>query len=173
MSRVDKIHFTGSFANRDGAAESLKGAGDTALVFRDVKRMLLMVCPCGCGDTLVINLDDRAGSAWRFYRRGEAISLFPSYWRDTACRSHFVLWKNHIHWCDWDDDDLWTSPSGIEELVLRKLPEHFVNYEVLAESVREIPWDVLQACHSLVRKGYVVMNYPKHKGEFRRIKIIR
>src|SRR5665213_3828716 len=161
MPRAEKIRFTGRFYSRDEAAASLKKLGDTALVYRGVARMLLMNCPCGCGDMLVVNLDARAGSAWRIYRRSNAISLFPSYWRDTKCKSHFVLWKNNIYWCDWDDDSIWTSPSSIEESVMREMPEHFINYEVLAEKLQEVPWDVLQACHALVRRGYAVMNLPK------------
>ncbi len=168
MPRAEKICFTGTFLRRDEAAKSLKIPGDTALVHRGVPRMLLMNCPCGCGDVLVINLDSRSGPAWRIYRRGHAISLFPSYWRDTKCESHFILWRNRIYWCDWDDDSIWTSSNAIEELVLREMPEHFINYEVLAEKLEEVPWDVLQACHALVRKGYAVMNLPRRKGEFRR-----
>jgi hypothetical protein len=171
MPRAEKIHLTGIFLNRDEAAATLKLAGDTALVHRGVARMLLMNCPCGCGDVLVVNLDARAGPAWRLYRRGDKISLFPSYWRDTKCESHFILWRNRIYWCDWDDESIWTSPSAIEELVLRELPAHFINYEVLAERLQEDPWDVLQACHALVRKGNAVMNYPRRKGEFRRSNI--
>jgi hypothetical protein len=169
MSRVEKIQFLGTFARRDEAAALLKNPGDTALVHRGVPRMLVMNCPCRCGDTLIVNLDSRAGPAWRLYRRGNGVSIFPSYWRDTRCESHFVLWKSHVHWCDWDDERLWTSPSGIEGVVLREMPEHFINYEALADKLQEVPWDVLQACHALVRKGYAVMNLPRRKGEFRRI----
>jgi hypothetical protein len=169
MPRSEKIRFTGTFRNRDEAAASVKAPGDTALVYRGVSRMLLMNCPCGCGDVLIVNLDERAGRAWRIYRRRSAVSLYPSYWRDTKCKSHFVLWRNRIFWCDWDDDSIWSSASSIEELVLRELPEEFVHYEVLAEKLQEIPWDVLQACHSLVRKGLAVINVPRRKAEFRRV----
>ena len=168
MPRANKICFTGKFQGRDDAAASLKSPGDTALVHRGVARMLLMNCPCGCGDVLVINLDSRAGSAWRFYRRGETISLFPSYWRDTKCESHFILWRNIIYWCDWDDESIWTSSNSIEERVLLALPDHFTNYEDIAEKLEEVPWDVLQACHALVRKGYAVANVLRRKGEFKR-----
>jgi len=168
MPRAEKIRLTGTFLSRDEAAASLKMPGDTALVHRSVTRMLLMNCPCGCGDVLVVNLDSRAGPAWRIYRRGDAISLFPSYWRDTKCESHFILWKNRVYWCDWDDDSIWTSSSSIEERVLLALSERFINYEDIAEKLEEVPWDVLQACHALVRKGYAVMNLPRRKGEFRR-----
>jgi hypothetical protein len=168
MPRADKIHYRGTFESRDEAASSLSASGDAALVKRGVLRMLLIKCPCGCGDLLVINLDSRSGPAWRVYKRGSSFSLYPSYWRDSFCKSHFVLWKNQVHWCDWDDESLWQSPSQIEELILRELPEKFVSYEALADKLQQIPWDVLQACYSLVRKGYAEQNYNSRKGEFRR-----
>ena len=169
MPRADKIRFTGKYSGRDEAASSLKTLGDTALVHRGVARMLLMNCPCGCGDVLVINLDSRAGPAWRIYHRGETFSLCPSYWRDTKCESHFILWRNIIYWCDWDDENIWSSSSSIEERVLQALPEHFINYEDLAEKLEEIPWDVLQACHALVLKKRATANVPRRKGEFKRV----
>ena len=169
MPRANKIRLTGTFLRRDEAANSLRTSGDTALVHRGVARMLLMDCPCGCGDVLVINLDPRAGPAWRIYRQGEAVSLFPSYWRDTKCESHFILWRNKICWCNWDDDSIWSNSSSIEERVLQVLPEHFINYEDLAEKLQEVPWDVLQACHALVRKNRAAVNVPRRKGEFKRV----
>jgi hypothetical protein len=169
MARIQKIRFTGSYASRSAAATSLNSPGDTALIQKDVLRMLLMNCPCGCGDTLVMNLDSRAGSAWRLYRRKSLISLFPSYWRDTKCESHFILWKNCIFWCDWEDDSTWVDTNEIEERVLHGLTDRFINYDVLAEKLQEVPWDVLQACHALVRKGHAIMNLPRRTGEFRRI----
>lgn len=173
MRRADHIRFTGSYQSRDEAAASLQTAGDAALVQRGVPRMLLLKCPCGCGDLLIVNLDKRAGPAWRMYRRRNAVSLFPSYWRDSKCGSHFILWSNHVYWCDWEDDGLWTSASVIQDRVYQALPDHFVHYEQLAEQLGEIPWDVLLACHALVRKGEAVMNQPRSKGEFRRTNSLR
>ena len=168
MRRVDRVRFTGTFSYYDEAAAALKSPGDAAIVQRGLPRMLLLNCPCGCGDSLVINLDRRAGAAWRLYRRGAAVTLFPSYWRDTKCGSHFILWNSKVYWCDWDDESIWSNSNDIEGRVLQALSSEFVNYEQLAESLQEIPWDVLQACHALVRKGDAVMNVPRRKGEFRR-----
>lgn len=169
MPRANQIRFTGTYSSRDEAAAALKEAGDTALVHRGVPRMLLMRCPCGCGDILVVNLDKRAGPAWRIYQRGKSLTLFPSYWRDSKCESHFVVWSNNIYWCDWDDESLWSSASLLEDRVRRALPDHFIHYEQLAEQLDEIPWDVLLACHALVRKGDAIANQPRTKGEFRRV----
>ena len=167
--RVGKIRFVGTFASRHEAVETLQMTGDAALVHRGVPRMVIMKCPCGCGDLLLVNLDRRAGPAWRIYRRGKSISLFPSYWRDTHCESHFILWRNDVFWCDWYDETLWKEPSNIEGRVLSILSEEFIAYERIAEMLEEIPWDVLQACHALARKGKAIENGPTHKGEFRLI----
>jgi len=169
MPRIEKIQFVGTFRGRDDAAAALKNPGDTALVQRGVPRMLLMNCPCGCGDLLVINLDSRAGPAWKTYRRGPSITLYPSYWRDANCGAHFILWRDQIYWCDWDNESIWTSSNSIEDRVLLALPSHFISYQNLAEHLGEVPWDVLQACHALVRRGRAVMNSPHGKGEFRAI----
>ena len=53
--------------------------------------------------------------------------------------------------------------------MLSALTEHFTNYEDLAEKLEEVPWDVLQACHALVRQGKVVANIKRRKGEFKRV----
>jgi hypothetical protein len=169
MPRQDRIRYRGVFPNRDEAAAALELPGDVSLVRRGVMRMLLMHCPCGCGDILVINLDSRSGAAWRLYEGKRGLTLYPSYWRDTKCKSHFVLWRNEISWCDWDDETLWQSPSHIEDKVLREMPEDFVGYEELADQLDEIPWDVLQACYSLARKGYVERTSGSQRVEFRRL----
>jgi hypothetical protein len=54
--------------------------------------------PRGCGEVFPINLDPRAGPAWRLYsdpRRG--VSLYPSVWRESGCESHYVIWRNRIY----------------------------------------------------------------------------
>lgn len=170
MAKAEMLRFLGIFQNRDEAAKVLKSPGDSSLVERGVPRLLLICCPCRCGDTLIINLDARSGPAWRMYRRGSKITLFPSYWRDSGCKSHFILWNNRIHWCNWDDEWLWTESSVLEEKVLRELTEEYRDYTELAELLGEIPWDVLKACRSLVRKGYAAMRFSESRGEFRRLK---
>lgn len=168
MPRADTIHLTGTFQSRDEAVVTLKKDGDVALVFRGILRLMLMKCPCGCGDVLVINIDPRAGPAWKLYRRGSLHTLFPSYWRNSDCESHFVLWRNQIHWCDWDSNEVFSKANEIENAVFNKMPDAFISFYNLADSLDEDPWDVLQACNSLVRKGKVLRNVPAHRGEFRK-----
>lgn len=170
MSRAKKIAFLGQFEAHSEAISALKNAGDAALVIRGVPRFLLLKCPCCCGDTLMMNLDRRAGPAWRIYSRHKTLSVFPSYWRDSHCASHFVIWDDHIFWCDWktDETDLWnnTAPS-IENKVKDALTSQYQTYDSIADRLDEIPWEVLQACNSLVRKGVAEFHSPNRRGEFR------
>jgi Family of unknown function (DUF6527) len=168
-SRVDRIRLLPTVSSRDEAANSLRRAGDAALVVRGVPRMLLLRCPCGCGDDLNINLDGRSGPAWRHYVRRGALTLFPSYWRATHCESHFILWKNEIYWCDWDDYSYWQGPSELESIVLEEMPAAYVSYEVLADRLGELPWDVLKASYSLMRQGKVERHPDRGRGEFRKL----
>ena len=169
MSKVDRLRLVGTFDNRDEAAAALQATGDLAIVRRGILRLLLIRCPCGCGDNLVVNLDSRAGPAWRTYVRDGRVTLYPSYWRDTACETHFILWSNRVHWCTWEhDEDFWANTSLIQDRVLGALGLHFVAYQDIAEAIGEIPWEVLQACHDLVRSGKAEANSRHRRGEFRR-----
>jgi len=169
MAKVNQLNQVGVFENRDTAAGALKQSGDAALVCRGINRMLLVRCPCGCGDDLVINLDTRTGPAWRLYERNEKMTLYPSYWRDSACESHFILWRNRVHWCTWDrDDDVWINSSDIQDAVKARLSAKFVFYHDIADEIDEIPWDVLQACNRLVREGVAEANIGEMRGQFRR-----
>src|SRR5258708_7376675 len=53
--------------SRASAADLLKSPGDAVLIQRGQPRWLILKCPCGCGDEIPVNLDRRAGKAWRFY----------------------------------------------------------------------------------------------------------
>jgi hypothetical protein len=168
MARVEHIHLLGKFPTHDAGVRVLKQPGDAVLIERGVPRLLLLQCPCGCGDNLTINLDRRVGPAWRHYLRGENLSLYPSYWRDSHCGSHFILWNNQVYWCDWDDDRYWRGTAHLESQVWTALTSDFINYETLADQLGEIPWDVLQACYALVRGGRAVQHPDRRAGAFRR-----
>ncbi|UPJ77044.1 DUF6527 family protein [Bradyrhizobium sp. 187] len=66
----------------------LKAAGDAVVVHRGTLRSVLMRCPDGCGETLVVNLDARAGKACKLDMRAGKAILYPSGWHDGGCRSH-------------------------------------------------------------------------------------
>jgi hypothetical protein len=90
--------------SRGAASELLRDAHDVVLVHRGQPRWLIISCPDSCGEELPINLDRRAGPAWRLYFKDSEMSLFPSLWRDSGCGSHFITWDNSIIWCGWEDD---------------------------------------------------------------------
>ena len=61
----------------------------------------LMVCPCGCGATLAANLLPGATPRWSWDVHNDGtISLHPSLWRIEGCRSHFLLRRGQIIWCN-------------------------------------------------------------------------
>jgi hypothetical protein len=75
------------------------------IVDRQGPRNLVFSCPCKCGEILSINIDPAAGSAWRMLNDFSGVSLMPSVWRTTGCRSHFILWRSRVWWCMYDDVD--------------------------------------------------------------------
>jgi uncharacterized protein DUF6527 len=156
-SRARKICFRGKVEYRDAAASLLKEHGDSVIVERGKPRLLIIRCPCGCGDDLIINIDKRVGPAWRYYRNQHGLSLYPSYWRDTACGSHFIIWNNHIYWCSgWESEEIddWSVSQSVENSIWNIMSEeHFRNYEDMADQLDLIPWEALQACRQLVRRG--------------------
>jgi hypothetical protein len=61
---------------------------------------VIMSCPCGCNEILNINLIEGNCPTWSLQEHSNGtISLFPSIWRTTGCRSHFFLKKGKIIWC--------------------------------------------------------------------------
>lgn len=59
-----------------------------------------MVCPCGCGDLIELNLLKQARPCWNVRLHSEGtVSLTPSVWRQKGCRSHFWLRSGRIDWC--------------------------------------------------------------------------
>jgi hypothetical protein len=59
-----------------------------------------MMCPCGCGSVLHMNLLADERPCWRVTRHEDGTaSLHPSVWRNKECSSHFWLRRSRIHWC--------------------------------------------------------------------------
>lgn len=170
--RVNKIVFRGKVETRDAAAPMLKNSGEFVIVERGKPRMIIMRCPCGCGDDLIMNVDGRVGKAWRYYRNQYGMSLYPSYWRDAACESHFIIWNNNIYWCSgWESEEseTWSVSHDLEEIVRKNLSAEFTKYYDVAERLDLIPWEVLQACRQLVKRGIVESGKKEQYGEFRLI----
>ncbi|MDB5744204.1 MAG: hypothetical protein JWR68_2519 [Polaromonas sp.] len=165
--RANRLAFKAQVEQRHEANPLLKMPGDAALVYRGVLRSLVMACPDGCGELLTINLDARAGKAWRAYGSQEVLSLFPSVWRETGCKSHFILWQSKIYWCDWNDE-LDTPMEDVMELVRGCLSNELVPYVDIADALQLVPWAVLSACHRLAREGVAQEGKNKQRGQFRR-----
>jgi hypothetical protein len=130
-----------------------------------------MKCPDGCGEVLTVNLDRRVGKAWRFYMRKDGISLYPSVWRSTGCRSHFVVWENGIFWNDgadlgrvaWEWDEL-------RDKVLSGLnTEQFRSVEDLGNDLGEVPWAVASVCRRLTSERLIEEGDQGFEGWFRRL----
>jgi len=59
-----------------------------------------MICPCGCGEILHMNLIPDERPLWKIIKNSNGtISLHPSIWRKNGCRSHFWLRNSCIYWC--------------------------------------------------------------------------
>lgn len=106
---------------------------------------------------LTVNLDPRAGKAWRLYAR-DKMSLYPSVWRDGGCGAHFVLWKDRILWCGADDDGD-NSPRydrSLDAKVVAALSKTPKSANEVADELDEIPWEVDRSLKHLVRAGEAV-----------------
>lgn len=173
MKPAAKIRFRGTVARLSDASAHLELPGDTVLVERGRPRLLMISCPCGCGELFPINLDPRAGPAWRLYRdprRG--VSLYPSVWRESGCESHYVIWRNRIYLFARYEDDF-DSTADTDELtkliesVRDRLPtEGLASFYDIAESLDAIPWDVLTVCRRLVRMRVAREGKGKQRGSF-------
>jgi hypothetical protein len=162
--------------SRGDASGILKSPGDAVLIERGVPRWLLLMCPCGCGTEFPINLDSRAGKAWRLYNKpGAGITVFPSVWRDTDCGSHYIIWRDRILLFGQADEDF-VSPThaaeiaALSESVRGRLPQAgYVSYVDVADALGQIPWDILDALRHLVRIGIAREGLGKQRGHFCRL----
>jgi Family of unknown function (DUF6527) len=174
--RIEKqLRLRAAVSSRTEAANHLKLPGDAVLVNRGLPRLLLLMCPCGCGEPLPINLDGRAGPAWRLYRdRNDALTLYPSVWRESGCESHFIIWRNQILLFgqsedDFDDSLLADEGMPTSEAVLAQIPHTgVISFFEIAEALGAVPWDVLRVCRRLVRLGGAREGRGKERGSFGR-----
>jgi hypothetical protein len=167
-----KAVFKGKIQTRANAKGLLVQPGDFVVVEREIPRLMILRCPCGCGDDLLINLDRRSGPAWRLYIKSGKFTLSPSYWRDSACGSHFIIWENQVYWCsnDWDFDTFWSINEEIEDEILSVLnDQEFTHYMDIADQLDANPWDCLQACKRLNRRGVLTVKDGKTKEYFKKM----
>jgi len=166
--RTNRIAMKGEVTHRHLADEVLNAPGEVVLVRRGVMRSMAMACPDGCGEVITINLDGRAGKAWQYYDRGGDVSLFPSVWRDSGCKSHFILWRSRIYWCDWNEE-LDTPMAEVIVQVRNALGSQLESYVSIANRLDLVPWGVLSACGKLRREGIALEGKGRLSGHFMQV----
>jgi hypothetical protein len=58
-----------------------------------------VVCPCGCGVALEMNLTPPTRPCWTLLEHGDGtVTLSPSVWRQNGCGSHFLLQRGQVKW---------------------------------------------------------------------------
>lgn len=176
MARL-KVNFKGKVQSRSEASALLQQPGDTVLVERGHPRWVIMKCPDGCGEEIPINVDSRAGPAWRLYQSPRlGLTIYPSIWRDTGCGAHFIVWRDGIllfgGWDEGDDYYSFWDDQNVETLkgaVLKRLvPDKLVHFAEIADDLGELPWDVLRVCRNLVKSGLAVEGKDKKRQHFKR-----
>jgi len=171
-----KIHLLASVPRHGEAIAKLRAPGDAVLVERGVTRAIVFSCPCGCGESFPINLDSRAGPAWRLYQGHSAgITLFPSIWRESGCRSHFIVWRGRFYMFGAYDDDFERASlapevqTALTSSVKDALPASgLVPFSEIAGKINAVPWDVLLICRKLVKVGAAREGTGKLQGMFGR-----
>src|SRR5437763_127695 len=64
-----------------------------------------MLCPCGCGRILQMNLIPDEHPCWELTRHSDrTATLYPSVWRKKDCGSHFWFRQGRVHWCGTEED---------------------------------------------------------------------
>lgn len=58
----------------------------------------VLQCPCRCGRTIQLNLLKEASPCWTLAVSRDRITLKPSVWGKTGCRSHFFIRNGRIEW---------------------------------------------------------------------------
>jgi hypothetical protein len=154
MTRVQRVRLRGEVQSRGDADDHLAAPGDMVLVRRGPLRSVVMACPDGCGSVLTVNLDPRAGKAWRVYSDRRGFSLYPSVWREGGCQSHFIVWRDRILWCDrYVEEEEPDHGRALEDALFPLLSPNWASAESLAHRLDEIPWEVARAGRSLARRG--------------------
>ncbi len=152
---ASRIIWKGTVARRHEAEDLLQSPGDTVMVVRGRPRLIVLLCPCGCGDEIVINVDENAGPAWSVFNGGanpSQLTLYPSIWRDTGCGSHFIVWEGRILGARQRRASLNIEPPIIAR-VGNALSPRGRHFSEIAQELSENPWSVLWACRQLVHEG--------------------
>jgi hypothetical protein len=64
-----------------------------------------ILCPCGCGEVIHLNLLEDATPSWTLrHHRDGSVTVLPSVWRTKGCRSHFFIRNSRIVWCRFEGE---------------------------------------------------------------------
>jgi hypothetical protein len=174
MTSTAPLRLRAKVSTRSEASPYLGSPGDAVLIERGRPRMLVLSCPCGCGEEFPINLDPRSGPAWQLYGSQKGVSVFPSVWRETGCRSHYIIWRDRILLFGTAEDEFapLLQPDEIQQLkdnVLKRLPDAgLAPFSEIATALSAVPWDVLTVCRQLVHEGLAREGIGKQRGNFGR-----
>jgi Family of unknown function (DUF6527) len=170
-ARQNRARLKGVVPSHREATALVTQPGDVAIVKRNTLRSAVMGCPDGCGEVITLNLDPRTDKAWRIYKSPRGLTLFPSIWRDTGCKSHFVLWNSVISWADLFEtvEEDARDKGLLKERVWAVLKlDAFADFVQIADALEEIPWAVLDACRQLVKEHRAVAGCGPMKSAFRK-----
>jgi hypothetical protein len=112
--RRTQFRETATAPNQGSALQLAQSPDKITVVIRGIPRTVVFQCPCGCGDILTVNVDPESGIAWELRTDGKTVTLLPSVWRTTGCRSHFILFKSRVWWCDVGEDATWPPELALE-----------------------------------------------------------
>lgn len=60
----------------------------------------VLSCPCACGARTELLLLKGEDTYWRVAVENDGrVTLYPSVWRTTGCRSHYLVHASQIIWC--------------------------------------------------------------------------
>jgi uncharacterized protein DUF6527 len=60
-----------------------------------------LICPCGCGDVIHLSLLERDSPRWSLREESDGtMTISPSVWRSKGCKSHFIVRKGAVMWCE-------------------------------------------------------------------------
>jgi hypothetical protein len=169
-TRQSRARMRGVFPTHSEAVARVSQPGEIAVVKRGTLRSVVMRCPDGCGEAITLNLDPRTDKAWRLYQSRKGLTLFPSVWRDTGCRSHFILWNDVLYWAfDAHESDV-PLDKQLEDRIWAVLrPDALTDFVEIADALEEIPWAVLEACRRLVKNRRAAAGSGSLKTSFRRV----
>lgn len=170
-----RFNIRARVGSRANASAYLRRPGDAVIVDRQGPRWLILSCPCGCRAEVPLNLDRRAGPAWRIYESPKGASIFPSVWRETDCQSHFIIWRDNILMLGPRYGESWIDEAGagedeLTQRVLEALSDREKSAEEISDQIPDSePWEVLRCCRRLGLLGKAIEGHEHARGRFRRI----